>query len=666
ESLVSESPPLAQIVSVERELIDCGADEKYSAFEIRVSESVGGERVLISPDVAVCHDCLREMYRPNDRRYRYPFLNCTNCGPRFTIIEDLPYDRPKTTMREFAMCESCECEYSEPSDRRFHAQPTCCPVCGPELYFTDSNGVKLDSDPINLTIDFLREGKIIAIKGIGGFHLACDATNPDAVARLRERKHRYAKPLAVMVGGISAARRLGEIGGRAEAALLSPARPILIVPENPDSPIADRSINSVTGGVGTIGIMLPYAPLHHLLFRPLPIEPPENTDEIILPEEIGGPADAIHDAFQSLVMTSGNISDEPISIDNDDAIKLLGGVVDGFLLNDRRIHRRCDDSVAAIRDNEVTIWRWGRGHVPRPVILPEPLPSVLAVGGELRNTICHIRKDKAFLSPHIGDLKTFEAYEYFTETIEHQEIILDCRPEFVACDLHPDYHSTRWAEDSGLPVMKIQHHHAHAVALMAECNALNEEIIVLAMDGTGYGTDGHIWGSEILKCTVSDFERHGHFTYAPLPGGDLAVREVWRNALGRLFEQDKGLPGEFRKLFSDVPDENVGLVEKMICSGINSPLVDSLGRIFDAAAFIAGLGSTAGFDGMHPMRLESEARSAVVGHFPKSNEKPEKFFIHDEKEGLLLDAGQIIREMADMRLSGKSTGELALWFHETI
>jgi len=666
-ALTEEAPPLAQIVRIDHKLGDIEDSDRFPAFEIRRSVPVEGERVLISPDVAVCHDCLREMYDPADRRYRYPFLNCTNCGPRFTIIEDLPYDRPSTTMRDFPMCHACAREYESPDDRRFHAQPTCCPDCGPHLRFLDDKSDEVDGDPIELTIDALRAGRIVAIKGIGGFHLACDATNAEAVLRLRERKRREAKPLAVMVGGISAARLLAEISPEAERALLSPARPIVIVPQKASSPIADRGLCGVTGGLGTVGVMLPYAPLHHLLFRPLP--PSRNPDSIALPEEIGGTSVSGADAFAALVMTSGNISDEPIAAENDEAVERLGGIADAFLVHDRRIHRRADDSVATIRDGVTTIWRWGRGHVPRPVFLPGPLPPVLGVGGELKTTICHIRGDKAFVSPHIGDLKTYETYEFLRETIAHQQRILDAHPRHVACDMHPDYHSTRWAEEeSGLPVIKVQHHHAHAVALMAEHDMLDTEIIALAMDGTGYGTDGKIWGGEVLRASATDFVRLGHFTYAPLPGGDVAIKEVWRTALGRLYEKDGGLPDESRPLFREIPADRLDMVESMIRADMNCPPVDSLGRLFDAAAFIAGLGPEACFDGQFPMLLE--AACGAGGELPEGAGECvdldiESLFLEDDA-GFLIDGGKIIRELARIRIAGGSTETVAKTFHRWV
>ena len=669
EVLKQETPPLAQIVKIDSEIWEISDDDVYPTFEIRASEEAEGERVLTSPDVAVCADCICEMYDPHDPRYRYPFLNCTNCGPRFTIIEDLPYDRDKTVMREFPMCDMCAGEYTNPTDRRFHAQPTCCPVCGPELKFLDENGIEVDGDPIENAVRFLKDGNTVSIKGIGGFHLACDAMNPDAVKRLRERKHREAKPLAVMVGGISSARRLAIVNEDAERALLSPARPIVILPENPDSPIAGGDFESVTGGLRTIGIMLPYVPLHHLLFRPLPVDSLNHPDSIALPEEIGGPGDAEFDTFKALVMTSGNLSDEPIAFKNDEALERLKGIADGFLVHNRKIHRRADDSVATIRDGTATIWRWGRGHVPRPIFLPESLPNVLGVGGELKTTICHIRGDKAFVSPHIGDLKTYETYEYLRETIEHQSRILDVHPDLVVRDMHPDYHSTRWAEEeSGLPVYKIQHHHAHVVALITEHGMTGEKILALAMDGTGFGTDGAIWGGEIFSAGVTDFERLGHFSYAPLPGGDKATKEVWRSALGRLWRDGSGLDDVFHPLFDEITPDKIAVVEGMIEAGVNCPMVDSLGRLFDAAAFVAGIGNYAYFDGQYPMLLEAACGGSL--ELPTEIEKkiPEvcEHVIRTDDEGILIDSSLIIEEIGRMRISGYETEDIARFFHRLI
>jgi len=689
EVIRKNPPPLAQIIDIVEERSEIPNSEAFSGFEIRASVPVEGERVLISPDIATCGDCLGEMYDPADRRYRYPFLNCTNCGPRFTIIEDLPYDRPKTTMSEFPMCSKCGKEFKDPSDRRFHAQPTCCPECGPSLSFLDHDGVPVKGDPVELTIDALRAGKTVAIKGLGGFHLACDATNPDAVLRLRERKHREAKPLAVMAGGISAAKRIAEVNIEAEKALLSPARPILILPRRKKCTLADEGIRGVTGGIGTIGIMLPYTPLHHLLFRTLPVTPPSDISSINPPEEIGGPPDAGADAFEALVMTSGNLSDEPIAADNDEAIERLHGIADAFLVHNRKIHRRADDSVATLRNGEVTIWRWGRGHVPRPFFLPDSLPPVLGVGGELKTTICHVRDDKAFVSPHIGDLKTFETYEYLKETIGHQERILDVTPGLIACDMHPDYHSTRYArersDEDGIPVVEIQHHHAHVAALLTEHGFLDTEILALVMDGTGYGTDGAIWGGEIFRVDITSYTRLGQFNYTPLPGGDVATKEVWRSALGRLcLPAEKNNPvsphcldEEFRPLFKGIPRESLRLVEDMIRANVNCPSVDSLGRLFDAAAFVAGImgglegpGETAraSYDGQFPMLLEAACGGNIDLSYEtlKQIDKDLNVIFRANSDYILVDGNAVIRAIARKRLDGETTESIARYFHYLI
>lgn len=663
-SLMTKAPPLAVIIEVTHSLTKVDSKSAHKKFEIRKSREAKGERVLISPDVAVCEACLKEMYDPKDRRYRYPFLNCTNCGPRFTIIKDVPYDRPLTTMASFDMCEYCTREYKDPENRRFHAQPVCCPVCGPRLEFLDGRGQTIDGDPLELTIEALHAGKTVAIKGIGGFHLACDAKNTEAVRRLRQNKHREAKPLAIMTGGISSAKRLAVISPEDEQVLLSPVRPILVLPERENSGLPSGNIDGiwgVTGGTRTVGIMLPYAPLHHLFFRPIPKSSTQHA--VNIPEEIGGTNDPSHDSFAALVMTSGNLSDEPIAVDNNDALNRLKGIADAFLIHNRDIYRRCDDSVVSSRNHQV--WRLGRGYSPRPVFLPRKLPSVLGVGAEDRVTVCHLRGDKAFISPHIGDLKTFEAYEFFKETIEHQRKILDTKPDYAACDLHPDYHSTRWAEEkSGLPVIKVQHHHAHVVALMAEHNCLDEKIIGLAMDGTGLGDDGAIWGGEVLLCTPTDYERLGHFNYAPLPGGDTAIKEVWRAAYARL-RSDNGLPKEYLKLFEGIPFERLEIIEKMIITGTNAPDAGSLGRLFDSAAFVAGIGSYAQYDGQFPMLLEAECLGTIEDEINIASCYPESY-ITDGNDVILADGSKIIRDMTRLRLEGWNQRSLARWFHKMI
>ncbi|MCA1732425.1 MAG: carbamoyltransferase HypF, partial [Acidobacteria bacterium] len=510
---------------------------------------------LISPDVAVCDDCLREMFDPADRRHRYPFINCTNCGPRFTIIRTIPYDRPFTSMAAFAMCSACRAEYDDPRDRRFHAQPNACWTCGPRLEFRDSSGAAPDgTDPLARAVEALRRGLVVAIKGLGGFHLAVDATNVEAVERLRERKRRVEKPFAVMVPDLAAASALCVVDAASAAALEQVRRPIVLLPR--------RDASGVAGGVApgnrNLGLFLPYAPLHHLLFAGT--------------------------GLGALVMTSGNLSEEPIAIGNEEALERLGSLADAFLLHDRDILLRCDDSVVRPTGGKIRQIRRARGWVPTPVFLAREVPPVLAAGGELKSTICLTRGDQAFLSQHIGDLENAEATSFFGEAIEHLRRILEIEPVAVAHDLHPDYYSTRWAAACGLPAIAVQHHHAHVASCMAE-NGIEGDVIGIALDGTGYGTDGKIWGGEVLIADELRFTRAAHLEYVAMPGGEAAVRQPWRMALAYLHahygERLFDLPIRFvRELQRRESETLIRMIER----GVNAPLTSSCGRLFDAVA----------------------------------------------------------------------------------
>jgi hydrogenase maturation protein HypF len=576
--LRAEAPPLAHISDVRSSEIEPTGE---SGFRIVASASHARAQTLISPDVAVCEDCLREMWDPADRRHGYPFINCTNCGPRYTIIAGLPYDRPLTTMRAFAMCGPCRAEYEDPASRRFHAQPNACPACGPRLTLVGGDGAPLEAaDPVHETVRLLRQGAILAVKGLGGFHLACDAARGEVVARLRQRKHRDEKPFAVMVRDIDAARLVVQPTEEECALLSSIERPIVLIARREPSPLAEE----VAPGNRRVGLMLPYTPLHHLV--------------------LGGPG-----GFGgALVMTSANPSDEPIVRDNDEAQRRLGGIADAFLMHDRDILIRGDDSVmhhAAGRPRQV---RRSRGFVPVPVILPAQGPSVLAVGGELKNTLCLTRGREAFLSQHIGDLENAPTSAFFEEIAAHLTKVLEIRPEIVAHDLHPDYLSTRYAlERSGLRAVGVQHHHAHVLACLAEHGTL-EPVIGLAMDGTGYGLDGTIWGGEVLVVRGATFERAACFRALPLPGGERAIREPWRMALallhaagrtewldGLLDRSPHAEPGMARQL--------LGLLER----GHPFPRSSGLGRLFDAVAALLGLRDVVSFEGQAAMTLEQTA-----------------------------------------------------------
>jgi hydrogenase maturation protein HypF len=578
ERLPAEAPPLARITSLAVHNVPCNGDREFCIVHSHEGEEV---LTLISPDVAICGDCLREMFDAGDRRYRYPFINCTNCGPRFTIIRDIPYDRPSTSMASFPMCPACLAEYENPLDRRFHAQPNACWECGPRVELWDKAGKKMEcGDPIVEAASALRAGLVVAVKGLGGFHLAVDATNAAAVALLRERKRRVEKPFAVMVPDVRAAEEICEVDDATRTVLESIQRPIVLLkkvlaPRNSPGIISDE----VAPFNRYLGIFLPYTPLHYLLLA------------------AGG--------FKALVMTSGNLSEEPIAIDNREAIDRLNGLADCFLVHNRDILLRCDDSVVRVAGGVARHLRRSRGFVPVPVFLKDDQPSVLAVGGELKNTICLTKGKHAFLSQHVGDLENAESYGFFHEAIEHLERILEIRPEIIAYDLHSDYFSTRWAlEQTGIKLVGVQHHHAHIASCMAE-NHLDGRVIGFALDGTGYGTDGKIWGGEVLIAGYENFERAAHFEYVPLPGGAAAIREPWRMAVSYLAQH---FGREFLKL--DIPfvreldRRKVDFLRRMMEQGVNSPLTSSCGRLFDAVAALAGIRQQVNYEAQAAIELE--------------------------------------------------------------
>jgi hydrogenase maturation protein HypF len=572
DRLPSSAPPLSRITQVSvREVPSIGDRE----FRILASQRGEKVRTLISPDIATCPDCLREMFDPADRRYRYPFINCTNCGPRFTIVRDIPYDRPLTSMAVFPMCVACQAEYDDPLNRRFHAQPNACWACGPSIELWDRMGNKIiTNDPIATAASFLAAGVVVAVKGLGGFHLAVDATNATAVLLLRERKRRVEKPFAVMAPTLDAVQQICEVDESGEKALRLGQRPIVLLPRKYPSAVAENAAPRNR----KLGVFLPYTPLHHLLFSE------------------GG--------FQALVMTSGNLSEEPIAIDNQEAVSRLAGLADCFLVHNREILLRCDDSVVRILDGATQQMRRSRGFVPVPVFLAEEVDSVLAVGGELKNTICLTKGKHAFLSQHVGDLENLASHSFFEEAVEHLERILEIQPKAIAHDLHPDYFSTKWALKQGLRLVGVQHHHAHIASCMAE-NHLQGEVIGFAMDGTGYGTDGHIWGGEMLVAGYSGFERVAHFDYVSLPGGDAAVREPWRMAVSYLFHH---FGDDFRQLgvpFVRVLDPTkVDVIVRMIARRVNSPLTSSCGRLFDAIAALIGIRDNVNYEAQAAIELE--------------------------------------------------------------
>jgi len=589
-----ELPPLAAIYQLKREAVETMTGEKH--FEILPSE--GGELIdaQITVDTATCDKCLEEMHSPDDPRYAYPFINCTNCGPRYTIVREIPYDRPNTTMSDFGMCPMCVGQYRDPADRRFHAEPIACPLCGPHVWLVDSGGRQLPcDDSVAAAAQMLCEGKIVAIKGLGGFHLACRADDDVAVLRLRQRKHRDAKPFALMVPDPDAAAALCDLNPQAASLLTGAIRPIVLAPPGRDAPkISDH----VANGLDMLGIMLPYTPLHHLLFAR------------------GAPG--------TLVMTSGNLSNEPIIKDNDAAIEQLSGIADAILLHNRRIERSVDDSVAQITGGgRLQVLRRARGYVPRPIRLSsasQNSPPVLAVGGELKNTICLLHRGRAVLSEHIGDLTDGRVYRHFIKTIDHLERLLAISPELLAADLHPAYLSTQYARRRHcgdlpgrpeLPMIGIQHHHAHIAACLAE-NDHCGPVIGLACDGTGYGDDGATWGCEVLEADLLDCRRLGHLRYLPLVGGDAASSETMRPAIAALYD---AFGDDFRAHLahsrSARDSKAIDAAAEMLALDVNCPPASSLGRWFDAVAYMTGVATANRYEGEAPMRLQAAAAEGI-------------------------------------------------------
>jgi hydrogenase maturation protein HypF len=555
--LRAEAPPLARIDSIAvREAEAIGE----AGFRIAASEVLGRVSTGIPADAATCPDCLRELLDSEDRRYRYPFLNCTNCGPRFTITRRIPYDRPQTSMARFTMCAACQAEYDDPTNRRFHAQPNACWQCGPRVWLVGAGGKEIAAeDAVAATIGRLLAGEIMAIKGIGGFHLCVDATNEAAVMRLRERKHRYGKPLAVMVRDMEAARAACALTAAEEALLTTTARPIVLARKRTGGGIAE----AVTPGIPWLGVFLPYAPLQHLLFA----------DERV----------------QALVMTSANLSEEPIAIDNGEALARLGEIADAFLMHDREILQRCDDSVAAVVDGAPQLVRRARGFVPLGVELALDAPPLLAVGGHLKNVFALARGRRVYQSQHLGDLENLAGLEFFKESLGHLMRTFEIEPETVVHDLHPGYLSTEWAREwareHGSGVIAVQHHHAHVAGCMAE-HGLMGPVIGLALDGTGYGTDGRIWGGEVLLSRLDGFERFAHLDYVPMPGGEAAIREPWRMALGALRAAGFDVTSSETQALVGATEKEVRVLSRMMERGVNAPLTSSLGRLFDAAAAV--------------------------------------------------------------------------------
>ena len=634
--LRDEAPPLSRIDEFSASFQPANG---FRSLEILHSEAVEGAFQPISPDVSICPDCLRELFDPNDRRYRYPFTNCTNCGPRFTIIKDIPYDRPKTTMASFPMCRDCEREYTDPSDRRFHAQPVACPVCGPQVTFEGLNvGTMASSgDAIAETCKSLANGQIVAIKGLGGFHLACDATNAQAVTELRNRKLRVDKPFAIMMPDIAAVEQHCFVSDLERDLLLSSARPIVLLKRKPESNI----VQEVAPRQDWIGVMLPYTPLHYVLFND------ENTK------------------LTALVMTSGNLSEEPIATGNDEARERLSSLADAFLMHNRDIHTRCDDSVVRVFDehrisdidDRISIYpiRRSRGYSPFPVKLPFDAPQILAAGSELKNTFCITNKNYAFLSHHIGDMENYETLRSFEEGVEHFEKLFRVKPEAIAYDLHPNYLATRYAleraERENIQAIGVQHHHAHIAACMAEHGLDGTHTVIgVAFDGTGYGEDGAIWGGEILIADYKSCQRRFHLEYFPLPGGDAAVKKPARTALALLWSLGLDWDEKLSPV-AEFPERDQIILRAQLGRKINTPLTSSMGRLFDAAAALAGVRQQVNYEGQAAIEFEALADVAEGGRYP---------FGLDQDQ---VRVGSAVKALLNDAMAGMPVSKISAKFH---
>jgi hydrogenase maturation protein HypF len=612
-------PPLAVIERITtRPLTAEGAD----GFAIVGSDARGRRSALVSFDCATCADCLRELRDPADRRHGYPFINCTNCGPRFTIVTDIPYDRPNTTMAGFAMCADCAAEYHDPADRRFHAQPVCCPACGPRLVLRDRDGRELPGEPIEQARALLRRGGILAVKGLGGYHLAATAADEAAVAALRARKHREDKPFAVMAPDLASARLLGEPDAAEEALLAGTARPIVLLRRRADAPLAE----AVAPGNRSIGVMLPYTPLHHLLVA------------------------------EPLVLTSGNVSDEPIAYRDEDALARLREIADAFLTHDRPIHLRTDDSVVRVFRGRQLPVRRSRGFVPRPLPSPEGGPAVLACGAELKNTFCLAEGGHAFVSHHIGDLENYETLRAFREGIEHFGRLFGISPAVLAHDLHPEYLSTKYALDQAaerdLPLVGVQHHHAHIAACLAD-NEHTGRVIGVAFDGTGYGLDGTLWGGEFLLADLTGFQRVGHLRPVPLPGGTMAIKEPWRMAAAY------GVPEHL-----DVARRNAATWEQVVAvgrAGLGAPPTSSVGRLFDAVAAVLGVRDRVNYEGQAAIELEQLAAPRERSSYPVR--------LDDAGDGgtsFVVPGADLVQAVVEDLLAGTPTPVIAGRFHNAV
>ena len=610
------APSAARVQRVEAEDVPTTGD---TSFSIVASHHATTGTALVSPDLRTCDDCLTELHDPGDRRHAYPFINCTNCGPRFTITQRTPYDRPDTTMRPFPMCDRCRAEYEDPADRRFHAQPNACPDCGPSV-----ESVPEASDPIGETRRRVAAGEIVAVKGLGGFHLACDATCDVAVALLRERKGRVGKPFAVMVADLETARSIAHITDDEARLLASRERPIVLLSRHSDTGLS----SAVAPGNGHIGIMLPYTPLHDLLLNPGDV----------------------------WVMTSGNLAEEPIVTGNGEALDRLSGLADAFLLHNRDIYVPCDDSVVRILDHAEYPIRRSRGYAPFPVPLPFDVAPILATGGELKATFCLAAGRDGFMSQHIGDMENLETLDAFSRSVDHFIELFRIEPETIAADLHPGYLSTKWADRHPLPVVKVQHHHAHVASVMAE-HGISEPVIGFSFDGTGYGTDGTVWGGEILVADYEQFDRVGNLAPVPLAGGNASVRHPARMALAHL--QAAGIPwSEDLAPVRHYTETELRMIETQIEREIHTVATTSMGRLFDAASSLAGVRQTASYEAQAAIEFEALVDQTEGCSYD--------FAITDHAGRIVLDPGPVLLAIVDDLRDGVATGVIAARFHAAV
>ena len=621
--------PLLKISSLDFVGIEPVSSEK--TFEIKRSESDGIVSAEVTADIATCEDCLTELFDKDDSRYRYPFINCTNCGPRYSIIKSIPYDRPNTTMSVFLMCDKCKKQYENVEDRRFHAQPAACPICGPKIKLCDNKGKEIESDSnkvISETIRLLLKGEIVAIKGLGGFHLACDGENEEAVKTLRTRKMRDYKPFAMMAANIERIKQFAVVDEKAEKILQSVQAPIVLLPKREPNTIA----SSVAEGVDTFGFMLPYTPLHHLIFT--------------------------EKKLNALVMTSGNISDEPLICRDDQSLEKLGDVADAFLMHDRVIYRQVDDSIIHIIRNEPVLLRRSRGFVPQAFVSKNSASAdIFAAGADLKNTFCFVKQNRFILSEHIGDMADASVYKHWLSSIEHLKKLLQAKPSIVACDMHPNYLSGHYARKLKKDrLIEVQHHWAHIASVLAEHN-IDEKVIGLVADGTGYGTDGTIWGCECLIASLDNFQRFGHLSYYPLPGGDSAAKEAIRPIIGLMKKYNLSIPDAVLDEIEPDREKRFAIAEQ-IEKGINAIQTSSLGRLFDAVSALCGLGNRNNFEAQLPMALEAIADKQINEYYP--------FELKMESGITVVEIGDMLKGIAADKIGKVDKTVISAKFHNTI